>query len=92
MHEESSVTHDMMSNFNIFYCGRYIFNRLDVTYEQACMATTKEKYSTKMLENLVDYNDCKNAPFSNDNIQQAVSKFMAERKKKNVTSNVTPIM
>ena len=53
-------------------------NRLDVKYEQSCMATTKEKYYTKMLENIFDYNDRKNAPKSNEKLQQAVSKVMAE--------------
>ena len=31
-----------------------------------------------MLETLVDYNDCNNAPFSNKNIRQAVSTIMLE--------------
>ena len=53
-------------------------NRLDMTYERACMATTKEKYYTKMLETLVDYNDRNNAPLSNEKLRHAVSKVMAE--------------
>ena len=77
-YEESSVTNEVPRYFNIFECGRNILNRLDVTYEQACMATTKEKFYTKMLETLVDYNDHNNAPFSNDNLRQAVSKVMVE--------------
>ena len=53
-------------------------NRFDVKYEQACMATTKQKYYTKILETLVDYNDRNNAPLSNENLRKAVSKVMEE--------------
>ena len=42
------------------------------------MATKKDKYYTKMLEALVDYDDCNNAPLSNENILQEVSRVMAE--------------
>ena len=68
----------MLRYFNISECGRNILNRLKVTYEQAYMAITKEEYFTKMLEDLVDYNDCHNAPLSNEKLRQAVSKFTAE--------------
>ena len=77
-YEESSVTHEVPSYFNIFDCGRNLLNRLDVKYERACMATTKEKYYTKILETLVDNNDPNNSPLSNEKILQAVSTFMAE--------------
>ena len=53
-------------------------NRLDVAYERACMATTKDKYYTKMLETLVDYNDRNNSSVSNEKLRQAVSRVMAE--------------
>ena len=69
-------------------------NRLAVTSERACMATPKEKYHTNMLETLVDYNDCNNAPFSNEKIRQAFSKVVAEteeeeRDPKRNANNVT---
>ena len=38
----------------------------------------KRKYYTKMLENLVDYNDRNNEPLSNENIQPLISEIMAE--------------
>ena len=41
-YEESSVTDEVMSYFNIVECRRNILNRLDATYERACMATQKE--------------------------------------------------
>ena len=39
--EESSFTDEVPSYFNIFECCRDILNRLDMTYERACMATPK---------------------------------------------------
>ena len=71
----------MPSYFNIYKCGRNIFNRLDVAYERAYMATTKNKYYTKMLETLVNYNDRNNAPLSDEKIWHAVSIVMAETEK-----------
>ena len=69
-------------------------NGLDVTYEQACMASTKEKYYTKILENIVDYNDRNNTPFSNEKLRKAVSKIVAETEEeehdaKRYANNVT---
>ena len=76
-YDKHSVTHEVLSYFNILECGGNILNIIDVTYELACLANPKEKYYTKMLETLVDYNDRKNAPFFDENLWQAVSKFMA---------------
>ena len=42
-HEESSITDEMLSHFNILERGKNILNRIDVTYEQECMATPKDK-------------------------------------------------
>ena len=58
------------------------------------MATPREKYSEKMLETLVDYNDSNNTPLSNEKLQIAVNKVMAEtedqeRDTKHNTNNVT---
>ena len=77
-YEESSVTHEVPRSFNIFKCGRNILNRLDVTYERAFMATPKDKYYTKLLETLVDYNGYHNAPLSNEKLRQAISTVMSE--------------
>ena len=49
-----------------------------MTYKQACMATPRDKYYSKMLETLVDYNYHNNAPLSNKKILQAISKVIAE--------------
>ena len=68
----------MTSYSNIFKCGRNILDILDVTYERVCMATPKDKYYEKMLETLVDDNNRNGTLFSNEKIQQAVSKVMKE--------------
>ena len=68
----------MPSYFNIFECGENLLNRLDVEYKRAYMATPRDKYYMKMLKTLVGYNDRNNAPLSNDNLLQAISKVMAE--------------
>ena len=38
-YEESSDTNEVSKYFNKFECGKNLMNRLDVTYEQTCMAT-----------------------------------------------------
>ena len=43
------------------------------------MATIKDKYYTKLLETLFDYNDNHNAPLSHDNLWKAISTVMAEK-------------
>ena len=57
---------------------RKLLNRLDVSYEQACMDTPRDEYYTKILENIIDHNDCQNAPLLSENIRQAVSIVKAE--------------
>ena len=54
--------------FSIFECGKYILSNIDVTHEQSCMSTPREKYYTKMCESLVDYNDYNGIPLSNEKI------------------------
>ena len=41
--EESSVTKEVPSYFNIFEFGRNLLDWIDMTYEQACVATPKDK-------------------------------------------------
>ena len=38
-HKETSVTEKVKSYFNIFKCGRYLLDRLDVAYKRAFIAT-----------------------------------------------------
>ena len=64
--------------FSIFEYGKTILNRLDATCERARMENPREKYYTKIYENLVDYNDRNDAPLSNDDVIQAIHKIIAE--------------
>ena len=43
-HKEPSVTEKVTIYFNIYKCRRNILEQLDVTYQQAFMATPKDKY------------------------------------------------
>ena len=86
------VTYDVPSYFNVFECRRNILNRLDVTYEQACMATPRDKYYTKMLETLIDHNDHHNAPFPVRRFDKQSSESWHKKNRKNVTPNATPII
>ena len=76
------VTYDLFVKepiyFNIFECGKNVLNRIDKKCEQACMATPRDKYYTKLYETLVDYNYCNDSPLSNEKIVQAILKFVAE--------------
>ena len=72
-YKEPSVTKEVKSYFNIFECGRNILDRLDVTYQRAFMANPQEKYYTRLLDNLVETNNCNDETLSNENLQQAVS-------------------
>ena len=69
---------EVTSYFNIFECGRNILERLEVTYEQACMATPKDKYHNTLLNTLVDDNNRKCKPLSNEKLRQAVGKVTEE--------------
>ena len=79
------------NSFNVFECGRKILDRLDVSYEIACMATAREKYFTKMLDSLHDDNHCHGTPLSSKKLQDEVIKVMEEEEKdaKRNVKNVT---
>ena len=70
-YRQPSVTYKEPRYFNIFGYGKNIFNRIDVMHERlsvATMATPTDKYYSKMLETLVDYNDRNNAPLFNEDL------------------------
>ena len=52
------------------------------------MATTKDKYFTKVLETLVNYNDRNNGTLSNGRIQQEVSRVMAETEEEEIEAEL----
>ena len=52
------------------------------------MAAPKERYYTKIVETLVDYNDRNNAPFFDEKLLQAVIKVMAETEEEELNSKL----
>ena len=77
-YKESSANKELTSYFNIFECGKNIFDRLDVTYEQACMATPKYKYYDMLLNAIIGDNNRIVVPLSNEKLRQAFGKVMKE--------------
>ena len=75
-YKEYSVTNEVPSYFNIFECGGNHLDRIDVMYEQTCMAIPKEKYYRLFLETLVNDNNRNGALLSNEKLQQAVGNVM----------------
>ena len=65
------MTKEVKHYFNIFECGRNLLDQLDVTYQQAFMATPQDEYYTEMLKNLIKMNNCEGEPLSNESLLQA---------------------
>ena len=79
---KNEVTYDVQNYFNtfsVFECGRKFLDRLDLSYERACMATPKEEYYTEMLDCLIEHNCCYRTPLSNKNLQEAVIRVMEDK-------------
>ena len=76
-YEESSVTDEVPKCFKILKCGSNILDRLDVTYERACMATQEEEDYTDLLETMIEHNDRKKTPFSKDKLRQVINTIVA---------------
>ena len=64
--------------FNLFECGKNLFNKLDATCKRACMTNSKEKYYTEIYRTLTDYNDRNNTPLSNAKTQEEMRKVIEE--------------
>ena len=72
-HKEPSVTEKVISYFNIFECGRNLLDKIDVTYQQAFMATSaQDEYYKDMTKSLIKANIGSDGKICNKNIQQAV--------------------
>ena len=82
-YEESSVTDEVPICFNIFKLGKDILNRIDMTYERACMATQEDEYYHIMI--ITRYH-CQMRNFEKYSIRS-----WKKRKRKNETPNITPI-
>ena len=71
-HKEPSVTEKVISYFNIFEWDRNILDQLDVTYQQAFMATSSQDWYYKdMTKSLIKAN-IEGGKLCNEKIQQAV--------------------
>ena len=79
--------------FNIFKCGKKLLDRLDVSYERACMATEIKVYFAKILDYLLDNYERHGTPLSSKNIQETVNKVVAgtEEEEKDAKNNVKNI-
>ena len=67
---KNEVTYDVpnyFNAFNIFERGRKLLDRLDVSYDRACMATPKEEYFTEILDSLIKHNCRHGTPLSSKN-------------------------
>ena len=53
-------------------------NRLNVTYEQACMATQEEEYYTDMLETMIEHIYRTKTSFSKEKLLQVSNTIVAE--------------
>ena len=94
-HKEPLVTDNPVikepSYFNLFESGGNLLNRIDVTCERACMATSRERYHTESYNNLTDDNDHTNTPLSIEKIREKVRKVMDEESilgANNVTADI----
>ena len=77
-HKETSVTQKVTSYFNIFDCGMNLLDQLDVTYQQAFMATSAEnEYYKEMMKSLIKANN-EGGKLCNEKIQQAFIDLEAE--------------
>ena len=54
------------NSFNIFECVRNILDRLDVSYERACMANPKNESFTEMLNSLLEHNHRHGTPLCSE--------------------------
>ena len=62
-------------------------NRLDVTYERACMATQEEEYYTGLLETMLEHNDRTKTPLSKEKLQQEINIIVEETEEGKLNAN-----
>ena len=93
-HKEPSVTAKVTSCFNIFECGRNLLDQLDVTYQQASMATSAQhEYYREMTKILIKVNIRSDGKICNEKIHREVIDLRAEvdaereRNVNNITSD-----
>ena len=88
-HKEPSVIGKGTCYFNIFECGRNILDQLDLTYQQALMASTVQeghymplperyRYYDQLAKNLINSNVGSDGTINNDKLNQAITDLKAE--------------
>ena len=78
-HKEPSVTQKDTSYFNISECGRNILDQLEVTYQQAFMATSAQKeYCKEMTKSLIKANIGSDGKICNEKIHRAFIDLRSE--------------
>ena len=71
-HKEPSVTEKLTIYFKIFECGRNLLDQIDVTYQQAFMASpAQDEYYKEMTKSLIKAS-IEGGKLGNDKFQQAV--------------------
>ena len=85
------MTQKVTSYFNIFESGRNILDQIDVTYQQAFMATPEDEYYKEMMKILIKSNN-NGGKLCNEKIRQEVIHLRAElnieHKRKSTRSHV----
>ena len=80
-HKEPSVTEKVTIYFNIFECDRNLLDQLDVTYQQAFMASpvregyytspALDRYYDQLAKSLINSNVGNDGTINNDKLNQA---------------------
>ena len=92
-HKEPSVIEKGTSHFNIFECSRNLLDQLDVTYQQAFMASpvqegfyqpspAQERYYDKLSESLIKAKVGSDVTINNDNLKEAITHLKSEKEAK----------
>ena len=89
-HKEASVTAKETSYFNIFQCGTYILDQLDITYQRAFMESpvqeeyytspAQERYYNQLTESFFNSNVRSDGTINNDKSNQAITDLKDESK------------
>ena len=89
-HKEPPVIGKGTIYFNIFECGRNLLDKLDVTYQQAFVASpvqegcyqpspARERYYDQLAKSLINSNVGSDGTINNDKLNQAITQLKAEK-------------
>ena len=103
-HKEPSVIEKGTRYFNIFACGINILDQIDVTYQQAFMASpvqeglyqpspARERYYDTMSESLIEANVQSDGTINDEELHKEITIFKSEKEaehERNI-NNMTPV-